>query len=101
MRARQTVVLQGIYENIKSISYLPRQAEQVAKLLQAIEQEYHKDNTVESLLAELENLFYEMKKEDLPISREEFEARAILFYILKQLEKFLLLKREFIVTVER
>ena len=99
MRARQTVVLRGIYENIKSISYLPRQAEQVAGLLKTIEQEYHKDNTVEGLLVRLEELFQEMKQEELPVSREEFEARAILFYILKQLQELLLLKREFIVTV--
>ena len=101
MRARQTVVLQGIYENIKSISYLPRQAGQVAGLLQTIEQEYHKDNTVESLLAVLEELLREMKQEELPLSREEFEARAILFYILKQLEKFLLIKREFVLSFSR
>lgn len=96
MREQQSVVLQGIYENIKSIYYLPSQAVQVAGLLRQIEQDFHKDNTVEELLKQLERLFLDMKKEKLPESREEFEARAILFYILKQLEEFLLLKREFI-----
>lgn len=54
MREQQSVVLQGIYENIKSISYLPSQANQVADLLAEIEQGYHKDNTVEGLLEKLE-----------------------------------------------
>lgn len=96
MREQQSVVLQGIYENIKSIYYLPSQAGQVAGLLRQIEQDFHKENTVEELQKQLEQLLQDMKKEKLPESREEFEARALLYYILKQLEEFLLLKREFI-----
>lgn len=96
MREQQSVVLQGIYENIKSIYYLPSQAGQVAGLLRRIEQDFHKENTVEELQKQLEQLLQDMKKEKLPESREEFEARALLYYILKQLEEFLLLKREFI-----
>jgi uncharacterized membrane protein YgaE (UPF0421/DUF939 family) len=36
-----------------------------------------------------------MRKEDLPQSREEFESRAVLFYILKQLDELLTLKHTF------
>ncbi len=100
MRERQSVVFQGIYENIKSITYLPVQTAQVADLFARIEAGYHKNNTVEGLLADLESLFAEMKREALPACREEFEARAILFYILKQVEKMLRLKREFIESHE-
>ncbi len=95
MREQQSVILKEIYVNIKSIAYLPRQAEQVAGILARIEQGYHKDNTVEGLLEELEQLFRDMKGQQLPDSREEFEARAILFYILMQLKNLLELKREF------
>lgn len=101
MRERQSVVLQEIYENIIRITYLPGQALAVAELLQKIEREYHKDNTVEALLEELGRFFEKMKAESLPVSREEFEARAILYYILKQLEKMLLLKAEFIQSGQR
>ncbi len=96
MRKQQSVVLEGIYENINSLRYLPTQAVQVAGLLQEIETGYHKNNTVEGLLLHLEQFFEIMKREKLPEDREEFEARAILFYVLKQIEKLLLLKREFI-----
>lgn len=96
MREQQSVVLKGIYTNIKSIEYLPEQAQQVADILARTEQDYHKDNTVEGLLQELEALFQDMKKQELPESREEFEARAILFYILMQLKELLQLKRGFI-----
>ena len=69
---------------------------EVSELLQEIQRQYHKYNTVEDLLKRLQELFDEMKGQKLPESREEFEARAILFYILKQLEKLLMLKREFV-----
>lgn len=98
MREQQSVILREIYENIKSIDYLPHQAEQVAQLLGRIEQDYHKENTVKELLEELEQLLLEMKEQELPRTREEFEARAILFYILMQLRNLLQLKRDYILN---
>ena len=99
MREQQSVILQEIYKNIKAIAYLPKQAAQVAELLDRIEQEYHRDNTVEGLLKDLEELLADMKTQSLPENREEFEARAILFYILMQLKNLLELKREFVKNI--
>jgi uncharacterized membrane protein YgaE (UPF0421/DUF939 family) len=101
MRQQQSTVLEGIYENIKNISLLPRQAEEVANLLENIEQNYHRYNTGESLLEDLNRLLSDLKHHELPVSREEFEARAILFYILKQLERLIMLKRSFVLSHER
>lgn len=101
MRQQQSNVLEGIYENIKDISLLPRQAEEVADLLANIEQNYHRYNTGEGLLEDLNRLLTDLKHHELPISREEFEARAILFYILKQLERLIMLKRSFVLSHER
>lgn len=95
MRERQSVILREIYENIRRMGHLPPQAEQVAALLERIERDYHRDNTVEGLMGELEELLARMKEEKLPESREEFEARAILFYILMQIRGFLEVKRGF------
>lgn len=99
MREQQSIVLQEIYVNIKEIAYLPRQAHQVSELLGRIEQDYHRDNTVEGLLAELDKLLEDMKEQELPESRQEFEARAILFYILMQLKNLLQIKRDFITDI--
>lgn len=96
MRERQSVILREIYENIIRIDYLTPQANQVAELLSQIEQDYHRENTVEGLLKKLEELLGQMKEQDLPGSRQEFEGRAILFYILMQLRNLLELKRDFI-----
>lgn len=95
MRRQQSNVLRGIYENIRSIQYLPAQASLVAGLLAEIEQDYNRNNHVEGLLQRLTGLLQEMKGQVLPASREEFEARAILFYIILQLENLLEIKRRF------
>lgn len=96
MRQRQTVILRAIHENIRGISYLPRQAGQVAQLLERVRQEYHRYNNVEGLLAQMEELYADMQTQPLPQSREEFEARAVLFYILRQMEELLKVKKQFI-----
>lgn len=98
MREQQSVVLKEIYVNIKRITFLPKQAQQVAELLARIENDYHKKNTVEGLLEELKLFLGDMKSQALPEDREEFEARAILFYILMQLKTLLQLKRDFIMS---
>jgi len=95
MRERQSVILREIFENILRMEQLPIQAGQVAEMLAKIERDYHRDNTVEGLLRELEELLARMKEERLPVNREEFEARAILFYILMQIRTFLEVKRGF------
>lgn len=96
MRERQSIILKEIYKNIVRIQYLPKQANQVAAILDEIEQAYHRENTVEGLLKKLDGLFLEMEKEPLPVNRQEFEARAILFYILMQIKNLLEVKREFV-----
>lgn len=96
MREKQSVLLREIYDNIVRIQYLPEQAQQVAALLGQIEQDYHRENTVEGLLGQLGALLRNMKAQPLPQSREEFEARAILFYILMQIRGLLELKKNFI-----
>ena len=52
----------------------------------------------QAALEKLEALLTEMKSQPLPDSREEFEARAILFYILMQVRQFLEIKREFVLS---
>jgi len=72
------------------------QAMRVGEIVKTIQLDYHKTNTVEGLLAQLEGVLAEMKQEKLPVTREEFEARAILFTVLLQLKSLLQIKKEFI-----
>lgn len=95
MRQNQAQVLKHIYNSIRMIAFLPQQAETVASFFDRISREYHMDNDVKELTDQLAALLLSMKKEPLPVQREEFESRAVLFYILKQLEEFLVFKQKF------
>lgn len=96
MRQKQSMELEDIYRSVGMIQMLPKQAAFVAEYMGRISREYHRENDVQELLDGLEQILDGMKSEDMPKSREEFEARAVLFYILKQLEEFLKLKNEFV-----
>lgn len=98
MREQQSIVLQEIYNNILKIRYLtlPVQASQIAGLIKEVGDCFCRDNTVEGLLKEQYMQLQKMKGQPLPENREEFEARAILFYILMQIKQFLEIKREFV-----
>ncbi len=96
MRENQSRVLRNIYDSIVCIQMLPAQTIQVAAFFEEIEAQYHRENDVEELLEILEKMLSDMKLEALPQSRKEFEARALLFYTLMQLEEFLRLKNRFV-----
>ncbi len=49
----------------------------------------------------MEELFADMQTQPLPRSREEFEARAVLYYVLRQMEELLKVKRQFIRESQR
>lgn len=95
MRCGQAQVLEHIANSAGMLKVIPKQAEMVAGLLEEIRNAYHRENTVAGLLGQLQDMYMNMRREPLPQTREEFEARAVLFYVLKQVEEFLLLKRTF------
>lgn len=89
LRERQCVILQEIYENIKALSSVPKQAEAISELLSHMEAHFGRGEEDAGVSEKaVQQLFADMKKEPLPISREEFEDRALLFHILKLLERF-------------
>lgn len=101
MRENQIEVLRHVYESIKMVEVIPSQTKEIAHLILRIEEGYHKENTVKEFQKELVGLLQQMKREELPATREEFEARAVLFYMLKQLEEFLTLKEKFMEKYQR
>jgi len=100
MRKLQIGVLKDIKENIEHIPVLLRQIFPIADFMDHIAGSFHELNNAQELLKELEELQEYFRKEKLPETREEFEYRAILFQILKELEYFLVLKRNFITELE-
>lgn len=95
MRKNQTKILKKIYENISLLTGIPTQGKIISKFILKISETYHEHNNGKKLLKELGELKVAMKNEPLPVNREEFENRAILFMVLSDLERFLELKVEF------
>ncbi|MEZ3508086.1 MAG: hypothetical protein K1W10_14260 [Lachnospiraceae bacterium] len=96
MREQQTMVLRDIYKKIISVRTIPVQTEQVSVLLYETAVSFGECNNAVDLLDRLSEILRGMKDSPLPVTREEFEDRAVLYGILMDLEYFLRLKKEFV-----
>lgn len=96
MREQQCVVLKDIYKKIISLRTIPMQAEQVSDFIYKTGVSFGESNNARGLLEKLSELLLQMKESPLPVSREEFEDRAMLYGILMDMEYFLQLKKEFV-----
>ncbi len=100
MRKHQIEVLKEISRNITDIPVLLKQSLPLADFLDKTAESFHEMNNARGLLEDLDKLSSQYKKDKLPVSREEFEYRAILFQILKELEYFLMIKRNFVMELD-
>ena len=100
MRTKQCNVLHNLHYQMKRIRSLSKQAQIVGKYIIYLKDYVEERNDPVKQIHKLEQLFEDMKKEDLPKSREEFENRAKLYHILMDLEEFLVFKRRFIESLD-
>lgn len=95
MREQQCTVLRDIYKKVINIHKIPAQAEQISSFIYQIGTSFGESNNAKDLLENLSELLAQMKNSSLPVTREEFENRAVLYAILMDLDYFLQLKKEF------
>lgn len=95
MRMVQCLSLKRVFADIKSLEYTTTQAEKLSEYLYKICEEFGEANNAVSLLEELNKLFDFYKNEKLPVSRIEFENRAVLYNILTELKEFIEIKKRF------
>lgn len=95
MRKVQVKVLNNIKADIKKLDEVLPQTHLVADYIDKVSDSFHELNDVKELVTDLEELYEFFRNEELPTSRGEFENRAILFLILKEIEYFLQIKRDF------
>lgn len=96
MRMNQTHVLHNLHYEIKKIKEMPAQAAVIAAFIEHMRKFVVEFNEPIPQLEALEDIFNQMKNEPLPVTREEFESRAMLYHILMDLEEFLVFKMRFI-----
>lgn len=96
MRRDQCKIMQNLHKEMKAIKSMPSQAHKVAEYVRYLAGFVVEKNEPVEQLTKLELLFEEMKREELPKTREEFESRALLYHTLMDLEDFLNCKLNFI-----
>lgn len=95
MRERQTHVLYDMYKRVRRIRTKPLTAQVISEFLEQLSRKFHRENTGEELLKEFYRMDGEMKSRPLPITREEFEDRAELYTLLRDIEEFIKIKVDF------
>ncbi|MBQ7954658.1 MAG: hypothetical protein IJ282_02810 [Lachnospiraceae bacterium] len=101
MRMRQCEVLKSVYGSIMQLTVIPMQAEILSRFLKEVSDSFHETNNAERLLESLAQMRSGFKISDLPKSREEFENRAVLMQIAKDLEQFLKIKSKFVAQLSK
>lgn len=100
MRARQCSILHNLHYEMKKIRKLPSQADIIAGYVSYLKEYVVEMNDPRKQIQRLKQIFEDMKLEELPKTREEFESRAILYHILMDLEEFLIFKRRFVDSLD-
>lgn len=96
MRQNQCHILHNLHYEMKRIRSMPKQAKIIADYMMYLVDFVIEINAPDQQMEKLEEIFRQMKKEDLPVNREEFESRAVLYHILMDLEEFLVFKQRFV-----
>ena len=79
---------------VSSLGQNIKQKEYIANLLEYLSQNVNEKNTTQISLGKVEESWKLIKKTDLPKTREEFETRANLFYLMKEIENYLQIKKD-------
>lgn len=95
MREKQLEIIERILPLLANIDVQVEQGEMIGRFLQDLSEGVNPDNTAHIFLVELDELRKTFKQMPLPKTREEFEARSALFYLLYEMEQYLYIKQQF------
>ncbi len=95
MRATQVHVLYNMYQRVQRLEVQTMNAIEIASLLEKMANTYHRDNCSNELIEDFMNLNERFKETPLPIHRKEFETRAQLYILMRDIEEFIMIKNKF------
>lgn len=95
MRDRQCQVLYEMYKNVRKLNSTPETAREISHFLGAMAKGFHKDNDGVELMKHFREMDIYMKRKPLPVERLEFENRARLFVVMRNIEEFIQIKTDF------
>ncbi|MFJ7991406.1 aromatic acid exporter family protein [Peribacillus frigoritolerans] len=95
MREKQFEIIERILPLVTNIPLVVKQSGIVADFIEDLAENVHPQNTAILYLKKLEEMEIHFRGMALPQTREEFESRAALLQLMKEMERYLLLKYSF------
>lgn len=95
MREKQFEIIERILPLVTNIPLRVKQSGILADFIEDLAENVHPQNTAILYLRKLEEMEEFFKGMELPQTREEFESRAALLQLMKEMERYLLLKHSF------
>lgn len=95
MRTDQTQLLKSIHKNLPRLQESYMQTNMVSKFMRITAISMDEYNNASDLLEYLNLLRQKFIAAPLPISRKEFESRAVLYEIVREIQELLILKQNF------
>ncbi len=92
MREKQFELLERMLPIVSSLHLQVPQGHQIADFLEDLSNSIHSGNTAHLFLDKLREMREAIRHTSLPQTREEFEIRAALFYLLREIEEYLYIK---------
>ena len=100
MRKSQCQIIHNLHQEMRKMRTMPKQAKIVAEYMLYLTDYIDEHNNPEKQKQKLDNICNEMKADELPKTREEFESRAVLYHVLMDIEEFLKCKQNFIENLD-
>lgn len=95
MRKKQFEILSHIVQELEHVEKNFEQVDMVADFLDRAADCLKEKNTGQWVLMDLRSLKGDFKEMNLPETREEFETRAVLYYVVVEIERFIQTKLSF------
>lgn len=95
MRQGQSRILRNMAQQINTCQLAASESLILAQLFEKIAAQLSQTNPAYALMEEIERYLEVFRKRNLPTTREEFETRATLLQLLRELETFIQLKVNF------
>ncbi|ANB60757.1 aromatic acid exporter family protein [Anoxybacteroides amylolyticum] len=95
MREKQFEIIERVLPLVTSFTYTVEQRMAVANFIDELSDAIHPGNTADRFLRQLHEMKKQAERMPLPKTREEFEERAALLHLVKELEQYLIIKSQF------
>lgn len=95
MRKKQFELLQKMLPLVTRLPERDDISERIANFFEKLGEAVHPGNTAILFLDELKEIRVQFKQEELPTTQDEFETRASLHQLLREIEDYLILKSKF------